>query len=246
MMRIVFSLLILISVFSCKKSEDRSCFKVVGGLSTKEVELSSFNHLYMGPHLKYIFVQDNVEKVILIGGKNLLNFIQTDVESGKLTINNNNKCNFIRSYDKLVTVEIHYKKLNNIVFEGTEEVTSRNKMNTDYLTVALRDGAGQFNLNVDALVLQLVISHGWSNYSLTGDVNHLKLDVRSNGFGNSYGLNVSDSLLVISSSSERLEINADNCLLRSETNGIGDIWYKGYPTIIEHISYGDGELIEKN
>ena len=246
MKRIGILVFIGLIVFACKKTEDRSCFKAVGGLTTKTIALSSFDKLYMGPHLKYVLIQDTEDKVVLIGGKNLLNFIETSVEDSKLSIRNKNKCNFLRSYDKMVTVEIHFKKIINVLFEGSEEVEARNKITTDYLTVVLNDGAGKFNLDVNCLALNVIANHGWCNYSLKGNTNYFGLDVRSNGFGESYGLNVNDSIIVVSNTTNLVEINADNCLLRAQTNESGEIWYKGFPTFIEEINYGEGRLVNKN
>ncbi len=246
MNRIILLLVFTGVLISCKKSQDRSCWKATGGMTTKEIKLNSFEKLYMGPHLKYRMVQDTINKVLLIGGNNLVNFIETDVSDGKLNIRNKNKCNFLRSYDKIVMVEIHFVKLTNILFEGTEEVISANTLNTDYFTLVLRDGAGTSNLNLNALSFNFVITHGWGNFNFNGNVNYLSMDIKSNGFGNAYGLNVSDSIHVISNSSEIVKINADNCLIRTQTHEKGDIYYKGIPTFIEHYSYGEGQLVNKN
>ena len=39
---------------SCKKAEDRRCFKSVGDETTVEIELDSFNELFLGPHLNFV------------------------------------------------------------------------------------------------------------------------------------------------------------------------------------------------
>ena len=54
---------------SCKKAEDRPCFKGVGDETTVEIELASFETLFLGPHLNYILVQDTLGKVVLTGGE---------------------------------------------------------------------------------------------------------------------------------------------------------------------------------
>jgi len=239
-------LLAIIVLSSCKKAEDRACFKGVGEESEKEVLLPTFNKMYLGPHINYILVQDSVEKVILKGGKNLLNFIGTEVADGELRVTNDNKCNFMRSYKKEVTAEIHFKDLLNLQFEGTKPLTCKNKLNLLYVTVVIRDGAGELNLNLDAVSLHMLVTHGWGNMNLTGNVNYLKMEVKSNGFGDAYGLVVQDSLHVLSSTVGTVKVNANNALIRSETNGAGDIWYKGTPTIIDHNQYGTGELVDKN
>ena len=238
--------ILLVTVFGCKKAEDRRCFKSVGESASKEVVVDKFDKLFLGAHIKFELIQDSEEKVVLKGGKNLLNFITTDVTDGILRIENKNKCNFLRSFSKIVTAEIHLKDIVNIEFEGTEELACLNQLNVGDLAVTIRDGAGKFNMNLNANSLHFVITHGWGNYALRGQVNYLNMEVRSNGFGTSYGLSVADSVLVKSSSTENLMIHADGCLLRTQTFEAGDIWYKGNPSLIEHHSYGEGQLINKN
>ena len=238
--------ILVVLLLGCKKTEDRSCFKSVGGLTTKEIALEHFDKLYMGPHLKYVLVQDTVEKVILHGGKNLLNFIETSIEDGQLSVRNNNSCNFLRDYSKVVTVEIHVKKIINILFEGTHEVVCPKTLNTDYLVLVIRDGAGEVNLDINAYELWTTVTHGWGNFTFTGDVNYLNLNVKSNGFGDAYSLNVNDSMHVISNTTEVLKVRPDGCSIAAQTFTSGDIWYIGSPTSVDFNAYGTGELIDRN
>tara|TARA_B110000285_G_scaffold26248_1_gene25393 strand:- start:438 stop:1175 length:738 start_codon:yes stop_codon:yes gene_type:complete len=245
-MRILtFSIVCLAFVFSCKKQENRTCYKSIGDESIQERSLESFSLLDLGPHLRYVLVQDTVNKVLISGGKNLLNFIETNVSDDKLTIVNKNKCNFLRKLNHVIVVEIHFKEIINIYSESTEEVFCES-LTTDYLTIAMRDGVGTMKLNINVISINVVVSHGWGNFELTGDANYAKFIIRSNGFGDANGLIVNDSIHAISNSSEYFEINASNCILRSQTHENGDIWYVGVPSQLEHFSYGSGLLIDKN
>ena len=231
---------------SCKKSEDRRCFKSVGSETTKEIELGSFESMFLGPHLNYVLVQDTVEKIVITGGKNLVNFIGTEIVDGKLSVTNDNKCNFLRTYKKSVTVEIHLVNVSKIEFEGTKPVLCPNPLTTPNLLVVIKNGAGEFNLKLDNDEFKMKISNGWGNMSISGVTKYAKMEVTSNGFFDSYDLTVLDSLHVISKTSGLSKINADNTLLRSETSFPGDIWYIGTPTLIDHTQYGTGELLNKN
>ena len=245
-MRIILPIITILILFACEKSEDRSCFKAVGGETSKEIPLGGFNQLYLGPHLKYVLIQSNEEKVVLYGGENLLNFIETTVEGGKLSIRNKNQCNFLRSYDKVVTVQIYLKDVINVLFEGTHELYCHNTLNLGDLTFVIRDGAGAVDLDLNAQSLHTIVTHGWGNFTLRGQVGYLKLEINSNGFGSTYNMNVSDSLHVISNSSELVKVNADNCSFRAQTISSGDIWYIGVPSFLEFYGYGSGNLIDKN
>ncbi len=237
----------ILVLVACKDSEDRSCFKSVGDLGYKEVTLESFDKLYLGPHLKYVLVQDTVNKAVIYGGENLLNFIETTIDEEKrLNIRNNNKCNFLRDYDKVVTVEIHVKKISNILFEGTYELSCSNVLVSDYMTLVIRDGAGAVNLNLDAYELWTTVTYGWGNFNFSGNVKYLNLNIDGNGFGSANNLQVADSLHVISNTPEVLQVNADNCIFRAQTLSSGDIWYVGTPSSVTFDTYGTGSVLDKN
>jgi len=245
-MRLIIFFIGTLMLFGCKKSEDRNCFKSTGAMSVKEIELGEFSRLYMGPHLKYVLIQSDENKLRIVGGKNVINFVEPIIEGDILNINNINKCNFLRSYGKIITVYIYFKSLYNITFEGTEEVTCDNVLNLEDVFLTIRDGAGEFNLSINANSLQTIVTHGWGNFNLDGNVNYLRLEVKSNGFCNTNGLAVNDSILVISKTVETVKINIDDCFLRAETGSAGDIWYIGTPTSIVYHNNGSGSLLDKN
>ena len=239
----LFSILLLLG---CDKPEDRSCLKSIGDQSTKEISLDEFNKLHLGPHLRYVLVQDTINKVVLSGGANLLNFVTTEITDNMLTVENVNDCNFLRSYDEIIVAEIHLKNIINIHFEGTHELTCQNTINTSYMTITIRDGAGEVNFDLNAVELRTVVAHGWGNFKLSGNVGYLNLDIRSNGFGRSYDLSVTDSVDVISKTAENVHVNVDGCQFRAQTLSSGDIYFKGIPASTEFYQYGSGELIDNN
>ena len=240
-------ILVAFALIGCKKKEDKSCLKSTGALTSKEIALEEFDKLYMGPHLKYELVQDTVDKVILKGGEYLLNGISLEIDDDKrLVIENENKCAFLRSYDEIVVVEIHFVNLININFEGTQEVLCADTLSITDLSLTIRDGAGHFNLMVEGNSVDVLITHGWGNYTVSGIVNYAKFNVNSNGFGDAYNLQVANELIAVSSTVGVMKIRADGCDLLAEINESGDIWYKGVPNIVEYNQYGSGGLINKN
>lgn len=239
-------ILSVVFLLACKKAEDRRCIKSAGEETELVHEVNSFDKLDIGPKVKVVLVQDSVERVIVRGGKNLVNFVQVNVTDGTLTISNENTCNFLRSYKHEVEVEIHLINIVNVLFKGTKELRCNGQLDLPYLTFVIEEGAGQCNLNVNCNSLYLGSGFGWGNYNVEGQTNYLKLEFRDNGFGDLYGLQIQDSATVISSSSERMKINLGGILARVETSSYGDIWYIGTPTFLEYNRYGEGELIDKN
>lgn len=238
---------ILIASFACKKAEDRRCIKSIGEDAVKELIVDQFDRIYLKEHIHYTLVQDTIEKVVIKGGKNLLNFIDVQVIDGRLEIQNENKCSFLRSYDREVEVEIHFKELINIHYEGTETLTNKGTLELGWLVVLIRDGAGPVNLRFNAEAVFTTISHGWGDFTYSGNVGYANLNVKSNGYCDTYGLQVSDSITVVSNTPGTVKVNANNALFKAEIGGSGDIWFKGSPQGEPVLyRYGSGELINKN
>lgn len=245
-MRVYTFILISLLFFSCEKATDRACVKGVGTETVLEQGLGEFNQLYLGPRLRFDLVQDTLNKVIVRGGENVIGFVKSEIIDGKLFITNENKCNFLRSYKKKITVELHVKKLQNIEFDATEPAHCLNTLSTDYLSVTINESAGRFHLDLNAEVLYTVVNRSWGNFEAVGNVNYYKAHLRGNAFGNTTGLTVQDSIHVITRSGSDLDINADGVLLRSQIYSVGNIGYIGTPVIIDHSSFGEGQLLNKN
>lgn len=245
LLHIVFVFAALLAV-GCSKPEDRDCLKSVGDDATLEIIPPSFDKILLREHLEYVLVQDSVEKIILHGGKNLLNFINIEMVDGALEISNVNKCNFLRTYKRKVQVEIHFINLLNIHFEGTESLTNKGTLEFDWLTFLIRDGAGPVKLNFNAQSVNATISHGWGDFTFTGTVNYANLNVRSNGYCDTYGMTVLDSLTVISNTQGSVKVNADQTKLKAQIDADGNIYYRGTPNSIKLNQHGNGELIDDN
>lgn len=231
-------------VFSCKKPEDRSCFKKSGELSIRTYEFGSFNQLHLKEHLSYKLIQDSTNKVIVRGGNNLLNFVEVMGENGVLTIQNKNRCNYLRSYE-IPEVEIHYTKLINILFEGTERLYNEDTLITDYLTLTLRDGAGLMDLNVQAIDINAINTHGWGRLTLRGETQTLRGNLMGDGKFDFSQITSTNQVKLITSSSIDQQVNAAGVPLNVELNGIGNVYYYGQPSLINTVQYGSGKLIKK-
>lgn len=245
-MRLILFISISIILFSCKKAEDRTCWKSAGDETKLEVSLESFDKLFLREHIVYELVQDSLNKLVITGGENLVKHIKYSVTDGLLEIKNDNRCNFFRSYKKKIKVEIHFTDIFNIHFEGTEPLTNVDTLKFNYLTFLIRDGSGSVNLKFNSIVIFTTISHGYGDFTFSGKTNYANFNVRSNGYCDAYGLEVADSLVAINNSQGDIKINANGSILKAETDLDGNIYYKGVPSSIKFNQYGKGELIDAN
>lgn len=243
------SLIVLIVVglcfASCKKAEDRRCFKFLGEEKTIEVELEDFDKLILNAHLEYILVQDSTDKLVITGGENVVNLVEWEIDNDKiLTISNGNKCNFLRNERKVIKVEIHYTNVYNIRFEGTEPLTTKGTLKTDYFVLLIRDGAGPVTMDLDCISVNADISHGWGDYTFTGTTDYAYLAARSNGFCDTRGLSVSTDIYVASETSGTIKVNCGNLNLKGHLKSNGDIEYIGNPSSVNVLNTGTGKVID--
>jgi Putative auto-transporter adhesin, head GIN domain len=229
-------------VFSCKKPENRRCFKSWGKETVREIPLENFQALDLHEHMEFVLIQDSLNKVVIKAGENMVNFIETSVSDGVLLIKNKNKCRFLRDKKKTIRVEIHFTYLLNIKFAGTERMYSMGTLDLDYFTMTIRDGAGPINLNVNALVVNTDISHGAGDFTISGSALKARFIIKTNGFCDVTGLQVADSLYVGSETSGNMKINANNTNVKGFLKQNGSIYYVGAPLSMDIAVTGTGAV----
>ncbi len=246
-MKLVILFFVGIMILACKKKEDRSCWKVAGEPTSKIVELDHFYSLFLGPHLEYTLIQDTVEYMELLGAENLLNHVTATLEGDKLTINNTNKCNFLRSYKKKdIHVKLHFIAINNIEFQGTQPLRSEGVLNIPYFTFLIMDGAGPVDLTINSDAISGTVGHGYGDFTLHGNTKYANFSVNSNGYCDTRDLVIADSIDIISNTSVLSRFNVQNVQTRIEIKNTGNVEYFGLPSSLEIVRFGTGEVLDGN
>lgn len=238
---------LLLLILSCKKPEDRTCFKSVGEYTEKEIKMDVFDKLKLYEYMKFVLIQDSTDKVVLKGGKNLLNHINLKLADNRIEIKNENKCRFLRDYSKKVIVEIHFTTLSNLEIIGSETLTNSGTLNLDLFSLTISDGAGSVILNnIKSNVFETFLTGGNGDFTLSGKANFAHFIVKGNGYCNTTDFTAKDSLDVITNSSASIKVNANNTKFRTEIIRNGDLYYIGSPLSIKNKEYSTGKLINAN
>jgi hypothetical protein len=243
------SLIVCLVIFalSCKKAEDRSCFKGIGDEKSLETMVGTFDTLRLFDDINYQLIPDTVFKVEVIGGENLIKHIEIGQANNSLTIENNNKCNFLRKFDEKVTVKIHVSDLNYIQYEGSEELKSTDTLYASELRLFVRDGAGDVDLTVVNGYTSAVIAYGFGNFHISGQTLYAFLNCNTNSTCDATALSVALELNVNSSSQGDMYVNAQGTdYFVGVTNQKGNIFYKGIPDLTAFKNNHTGEIINLN
>ncbi|MEX1192330.1 MAG: DUF2807 domain-containing protein [Brumimicrobium sp.] len=239
---------ILILSVGCKKAEDRNCLKSNGNTSSLKLNFENeVDSLFLFDNLEYIIIPDSINYIELIGGKNLLNHIDAQYSNAGISIRNENKCNFLRSYKQKIKAEIHIKSIRAILYEGGETLTNLDTLKSPELRLTIRDGAGPVDLTVENGYMSAVVTHGWGDFTLHGKTSNTFLNCSTNSFCNALDLKTANSLVVNSQTEGDMKVNVNGTQLKAILNRNGNILYKGVPNTVQLIdSVGNGQLIDLN
>ncbi len=238
--------IVLLLTSSCKKSEDRNCFKSTGKEVTIDVNLEDFTGLYLLQNLTYHFVPDTINFARITGGENVVKHVSFNYFDSTLYVINENKCNFLRSYDKKITVEIHYTFIHSTRFVGSETLTNSDSIKGEFFNLYVDKGSGSVDLTIDTEYSNATVADGVGDYTLRGKVRFARFQIHDNGFADVTNVIASEGLEITNSSSGIMKCRAHGIPLTVNIQGPGDVWYYGTPSSIVLNKTGDGELINKN
>jgi hypothetical protein len=240
-------LCLVVFALSCKKAEDRTCFKSIGEEKSLDTIVGSYDTLRLFDDIKYQLVPDTIFKVEVLGGKNLIKHITINHANNTLTVENNNKCNFLRKLDEKVTVKIHVSDLNYIQFEGSEELKSTDTLYASALRLFIRDGAGDIDLTVVNGYTSAVVAYGFGSFRISGQTLYAFLNCNTNSTCDTRSLAVSLELNVNSNTQGDMYVNAAGTdSFVGLTNQKGNIYYLGKPDMTEFKNNHTGEIINLN
>ena len=232
----------IIFLTACNKESSPDCFKSAGSKVTIERIVSNFNAIEVKGKLDVIFVSGNENKISITGGKNLLPKILTEINDNKLTIDNENKCNFVRSYKKSkIVLEVQVNNLEHLNINGLGHVSSKDTIFSDNLKIEFTTGISDLNLKLRTKYLELVVHDGGGDISLSGTSENT--NIFSNGYAKlDMGNFISNYIFLASKSQNQTFIYANN-RIDVEIYDVGNVYYSGNP-VISLSTFSSGKLIK--
>lgn len=215
------------------------CFKSTGKSTTETRVTDGFNTIKVNDGINLFITQGNETSIQVKAGKNLMKHIKTDVANNVLNIENNNKCNWVRSFKKKIDVHITCPSIREIKYEGYGDIVFQNEMLVDTFLLNMFQASGNLNLKLNGSYIELKIHTGPADIDASGTANELVLFNNGNGILNAESL-ITQSALVVNRNTGKIKVNA-NQKLKAEISGSGDIYYRGNP-IVEFLKFGKGDL----
>jgi len=225
---------------SCQK-EGAGCFRGAGEVVIEEREGGDIRYIEIFDDPDVILNQKSADRRILVEtSENLLGGIITDISGNALTIRNKNTCNWMRSFDIPIKVYVDVSSLDSIVYRGTGDVITSNRLVNDSIQVDIWEGSGTIDLNVEVFKSRFYIHEGTADLYVSGScwINFLS----SKAYGPADLSQYTTQFTYMYSSSPNNCLVSSVQLLAVTLENTGNVYYLGDPQI-EAVINGEGEVI---
>lgn len=232
-------LLLAIIPFGCRKENLCDCVKGTGEQVIEQREISGFKRLHIEDHINVFITEDTKFSVKVSAGKNLIKLVKTELNGDELSIRNDNKCNFMRSYKKSINIYIHMPVLKYVLHDGSGKIESTNTITTDTFDLRTRSsGDIEITLNNGKLLTHLA---GTGDMILKGYTGEHACYATGYGFIRANQLNT-DYTWLFSNTTGNAYLDVNNLLIVLMHN-TGDVYYRPSPSTIQSTITGSGKLL---
>jgi hypothetical protein len=242
LMKQVSCFLMLIVFASCDKDHLFDCFKSSGPMESETRQVTQdFNRIDVYNNPEVILTQDSVNSITVEAGGHIISGITTEIENGILTIRNENKCNWMRSYSKTIAVNVHVKNLNLIHHHGSSTISSTNQLQSGTFDFNVwNSGDIELSVHADSIYSRQHLAVG--DITLSGESTYLYVFNKSNAFTYEKNLSAQNSYIVMKGTGD-CHVNVSQSMI-VEIYDSGNIYFSGSPQISSTVT-GSGKLIHE-
>ncbi len=233
---------IVLLLAGCQREQWDDCITSTGPQRSEERTVSQFHKVKLDDRIDLVFDHLPATTIVVEAGRNLIDQVITEVEGGTLSIENGNRCNWVRSFKPRITVRVPIAAVNELELTGTGNISSADTIRCEEFRIEQWGAMGTADLLIDAQRIFIGLHTGAGDVVLRGSASdHLNLY--------SGHLGTIDATLLRSPT-----VNINNsgvgdfrCWsvehLNVQINDAGDVYYRGDPALIESSINGSGALI---
>jgi hypothetical protein len=240
--------LCLVIVFaSCKKENAFDCFKSNGPETTETRYPGSFTAIELNDKIEVTVFKGAEYKVEVIAGRHIIKNISAQITDGILKIVNNNKCNFVRGYKRVIKINITVPYLYKITNNSVEDVIFDPEFSQDSIIVDA-ESSGDIHINGKYNYIQ-TSSNGNGDVYISGSCSTLFVFTNGTNYLWADGLSVSDYAYIETLSKGDCYFNASDLKkFGYSIQGDGNIYYEGNPGVISGTAdnTGKGKVIKQD
>lgn len=235
-------LLILLSLFSCKKEHLGDCFNSTGSSKISFRKVESFTKIELDDRIDLDLIWDTTSTDVSVeAGSGIIDNIITEVIDGELKIYNTNKCNWVRSFKKQIKVTVRGSSWNTLTYRGSGIINSLNQIESDEFFVDCWEASGDIYLNLKCRESYLKSHTGPTIISVSGKSNYSYLFMGANGEIKAENYIARETYVINKNLGKVFQNTTEMVNAFIESNG--NIYEFGNPSTINIERTGKGDLI---
>ena len=231
-------LLLVTFLSSCEKEHLGDCFKSTGPIVTEVRPAGTIRAIDVSHKVDVVVRESSLDGILVEAGENIIGGITTRLENGTLYIDNENKCNWVRSYSNPVRVYVSAPGIRHLVQHGNGDISSDGTLHPDTLSLEIWN-SGNIRLQVDCRRLETQQHVSVGDVTCSGTAASLYVYNAGNGFGYFSGLSTPLAQVDARGTGDTM-VRVDSALTYS-ISGIGNIYLYGPAAASGSIS-GGGRL----
>ncbi|WP_298419561.1 head GIN domain-containing protein [uncultured Kordia sp.] len=210
-----------------------------GNMTTITRTTSDYDVVAVAGSFDVELVSGREGKITLEGESNLLEYVMTEVDNGKLKIKTKKGYNLRVSNGKKLVITVPFEDLDKVALAGSGDVYTKNAtIKGDDFDMALA-GSGDVILDVDVDDLNMRVS-GSGDMTARGNANNTEIKLAGSGDIHAYKLKAKNAVVTLAGSGDIRLYAAES--LKARVAGSGDITYKGRPSKEDTKVSGSGSI----
>jgi len=207
-----------------------------GNVINETREVGNFDKMGVSGSFDINLIKGKEGKIEIKIEKNLLPYLITDVENGKLKIKWKKGTNI--NTNRGVQLIVYFESLNGVAISGSSNIVSKDVIKSDNFEVAV-SGSGDISLNLDTNKTEARVS-GSGDLDFRGSSDEFSASVSGSGDIAAVELQTNSADVKISGSGGMTISVSDN--LYARVSGSGGIKYRGNPKIEDIKVSGSGKI----
>ncbi|HRH38257.1 MAG TPA: DUF2807 domain-containing protein [Flavobacteriales bacterium] len=227
----------------CNREQLDDCVTSAGAMRTEERATGAITEVDLSDRIDLVIEARDANTISVEAGANLIAQVSTEMEGGKLTVRNDMRCNWVRSFKPRITVHVPASALQHVVLRGTGNITSTDSIRVNYFLLEQWGGEGSCSLLISNDRTDIALHTAAGDCTVHGACNTANLYSGIMAPLDASGLRARTVAVNNSGVSDVRCWAVDH--LNVQLRDVGDVYYSGSPSTLETSVTGSGHLIHE-
>lgn len=210
-----------------------------GNIKTVERSTTDYDKIAISGFFDVDLVEGNEGDITITGEENLLDYIITEVEKGKLIIKIEKGVNLQPSkWKNAIRITVPVESIDGVSLSGSGDIVAKKTIKTTNFETSM-SGSGDITLMIEAQSISASMS-GSGDIKLSGSTKDFEVSISGSGDIEAFDLDA-DYVEATVSGSANIDVTAHKSI-KARVSGSGDINYKGNPGKVNTKSSGSGDI----